>query len=149
MRTCCKLLVLWLALPVLAAALVARDPQAVLRELKEHARTAKPAEATLANARVVQQEVAIADQLFKDNDVDKGQAAVDDAVRYAELAGTALHKDSKHLKEAEIILREAGRRLEEIRRTLAYDDQAPVQKAEDRLEKIRRDLLAQMFGAGQ
>ena len=149
MRTCGKLLVLWLALPVLAAALAARDPQAILRELKERARTAKPAEATLANARVVQQEIAIADQYFNDGDVDKGQAAVDDAVHYAELAGTALHKDSKHLKEAEIILREAGRQLEEIRRSLAYDDQAPVQKAEDRLEKIRHAVLAQMFGAEQ
>jgi DNA repair ATPase RecN len=146
MRTCCRLLVLWLALPVLAA-LPQRNPQGELPSLKEHARTAKPADATLANARVVRQEIEIADQCFKDGDVDKAQAAVDDAVHYAELADAALQKNSKHLKEAEIIMREAGRRLEEIRRSLAFDDQAPVQQAEDRLEKIRRDLLAQMFQA--
>ena len=148
MRTSCRLLVLWLALPILGAASEG-NPQAELHELKERARTAKPADATLANARVVRQEIAIASQYFNDGDVDKGQATVDEAVHYAELARAALDKKSKRLKEAEIILREAGRRLEEIRRTLAYDDQAPMQKAEDRLEKIRRDLLTQMFGADQ
>ena len=146
MRTSCGLLVLWLAVPLLAAA-AELNPQADLRELKEHASAAKPADATLANVRVVRQDVELADQLFKDGDVEKGQAAVDEAVHYAEVAGAALDKKSKHLKDAEIILRQALRRLEEIRRTLAYDDQAPVQKAEDRLELVRKQLLAQMFGA--
>ena len=146
MRTSCRLLVLWLALPILGAASEG-NPQAELHELKERARTAKPADATLANARVVRQEIAIASQYFNDGDVDKGQAVVDEAVQYAETAEAAANKHSKHLKEAEIILREALRRLEEIRRTLAYDDQAPVQKAEDRMEKVRGTLLSQMFGA--
>lgn len=149
MRTSGRVLVFVLALPVLAAALPEPYPQVSLQELKERARTAKPADATLANVRVVRQEIAIADQYFKDGDVDKGQAAVDDAVHYTELAGAALQKNSKHLKEAEIILREAVRRLEEIRRGLGYEDQPAVQKAEDRMEKIRHDLLTQMFGADQ
>jgi hypothetical protein len=145
MRRSSRLLVVVLALPLLAAAAAERPPQDNLKELKERASTAKPEDSTLANIRVVQREVEIADQLFKDGDVEKGQATVDEAVHYADLAGAALQKRSKNLKKAEIILREAARRLEEIRRTLAFDDQAPVQKAEERLEKIRADLLAHMF----
>lgn len=144
MRRSHGLLALFLALPLLAA-LAEANPQGNLEALKDRARTAKPADATFANSKVVRQEVEIADQYFKDGDGDKAQAAVDEAVHYAELAGSAATRSSKHLKEAEILLREAGRRLEEIRRSLAFEDQPPLQKAEDRLEKIRSDILSQMF----
>ncbi len=139
----------WLFILVCAlsagAAAAARDPQQELAILKERARTAKPADAPLAHMRVVAQEVEIADQYYKDGEVEKGEAAVEEAVHYAELGGEAARKSPKHLKQPEITLREASRRLEEIRRTLAFDDQAPLEKAVDRLEKVRHDLLSLMF----
>jgi hypothetical protein len=132
------------ALSVLAAA-SALTPQQELAVLKERARTAKPADAPLAHMRVVEIEVEIAEQCYQDGEVEKGKAAVEEAVRYAELGREAAHKNSKHLKHAEIILREAGRRLEEIRQNQAFEEQAPLEKAAARLEKVRRDLLSLMF----
>ncbi|HXZ28602.1 MAG TPA: hypothetical protein VEG08_11470 [Terriglobales bacterium] len=133
------------ALSTLALGAGTPAPQPDLTLLKQRARVAKPADAALANMRVVEAEVDAADQYYKDGDVEKAEAAVAEAVHYAELAVEAAQKSPKHLKQPEIILREAGRRLEEIRRSLAFDDQPPVQKAEDRLEKVRRDLLHLMF----
>lgn len=138
-------MVLWLALPVLVAALPEHGGQDTLQELKERARAAKPEDATLANIRVAREEIEVADQHYTNGDVEQGRTAVDEAAHYAELGGQAVSKDSKHLKQAEIILREAGRRLEDIRRSLAFDDQPPVKKAVERLEKVRRILLTQMF----
>ena len=37
-------------------------------------------------------------------------------------------------------------RLIDIKRTLAFDNQAPVQEAADTLEKLRTDVLNRMFG---
>lgn len=136
-----------LALSFVAAATAAqRSPQEILQELKERARTAKPEDATLANARVVEREIMMADEYFRQDEVDKGLAAVKEAMEYAEQVQAAVHNKGRHLKQTEVILRVAARRLEDIRRTLALEDQPPLQKAEDRLDEIRRDLLTQMFG---
>jgi hypothetical protein len=35
--------------------------------------------------------------------------------------------------------------VREIKRTVNFDDQAPLQSASDELEKIRTDLLSHMF----
>ena len=37
-------------------------------------------------------------------------------------------------------------KLRNIKRTLAFEDQAPVQGAIDRLEQMRTDLFERMFG---
>jgi hypothetical protein len=37
-------------------------------------------------------------------------------------------------------------RLADIKRSVAYDDQPPIQSAIDSLERIRTDLLNKMFG---
>jgi hypothetical protein len=40
-------------------------------------------------------------------------------------------------------------KLRDIKRSLNFDDQAPVQAAADRLENLRTDLLSHMFGKGK
>ena len=42
-------------------------------------------------------------------------------------------------------MRKMSHRLNDIKRTLPYDSQAPVQSAIDTLDKIRTDLLSRMF----
>ena len=37
-------------------------------------------------------------------------------------------------------------KLRDMKRTLSFEDQAPVQDAIDRLEHVRTDLLTKMFG---
>ena len=37
-------------------------------------------------------------------------------------------------------------KFRDIKRTVAFDDQAPIQQTVDELEKMRTDLLSAMFG---
>ena len=37
-------------------------------------------------------------------------------------------------------------KLRDLKRGLAYEDQAPVQAAADKLEQMRTELLGRMFG---
>jgi hypothetical protein len=40
-------------------------------------------------------------------------------------------------------------KLRDLKHTLSFDDQAPVQAATDRLEALRTDLLSKMFAKGK
>jgi hypothetical protein len=52
----------------------------------------------------------------------------------------------KRLKNTEIGLRKISEKFRDVKRTVAFEDQAPIQQAMDELEKMRTDLLSVMFG---
>jgi hypothetical protein len=68
---------------------------------------------------------------------------------YSEKAHDAAIQSGKKLKNTEIDFRKMSAKLRDIKRTLNFDDQAPVQAAADRLESLRTDLLSHMFGKGK
>lgn len=96
-------------------------------------------------AELAQRLVDVADQQFTAGDSVKGQATIQeilaDATRSHDLAVSARNK----LKHVEIRLREAQRRLENVRRTLSADDRPPVAAVEKKLADLRQDLLNVMF----
>src|SRR5438270_5453471 len=87
-----------------------------------------------------------ADRLYSSGKVDEARTAIADVVSYTEQAGDSAAKSGKKLKKAEILVREMGNKLREIKHSLNFDDQAPVQEAADHLEKVRSNLLSAMFG---
>ncbi len=87
-----------------------------------------------------------ADKLYNDGKVDQARAALGEVISYSEQAGDAATKSGKKLKKAEIVVREMAKKLRDIKRTLNFEDQPPVQDAADRLENVRSKLLAAMFG---
>jgi hypothetical protein len=84
--------------------------------------------------------------LYNAGKVDEARAAVNDAVDYSDKAYDAATSCGKKLKQTEIGVRKMAVRLRDIKRTLVFEDQAPVQAAIDHLEGLRTSLLAQMFG---
>jgi hypothetical protein len=94
---------------------------------------------------IAELQLKAADTAFSAGEAEKGQAAVTDVVSYAERAGEAARSSRKHIKNAEIHIRKIARRLDDIRRTLNFEDRPPVQAAVDRLEHVRTELLARMF----
>src|SRR5216684_1306641 len=64
---------------------------------------------------------------------------------YAELARDISVKTRGKMKETEIHLRNAERRLDAVRRTLSVDDRPPLEDAGKKLERFRQDLLNAMF----
>src|SRR5437879_9958084 len=70
--------------------------------------------------------VELANQQFTDGEVEKAQSSIKEAVTYSEKSATSAQEKGKKIKNTEITLRETARRIEEIRRTLAVDDQPPL-----------------------
>ena len=120
-----------------------------LEELKARAQTANLDERAGVCVRIAELQLKEADKLFTEGKAEEGRTALADVVSYSEKARDAATQSGKKLKPTEIAVRKMARKLHDIRRTVAFDEQAPVQDAIDHLERIRTDLLAKMFGRGE
>lgn len=134
-----------LAFTVLSASLaVAKEVS--LEDLKARAVNAKADERVDLCLQIAEQQVKSADKLYNDGNVEAAQAAIRDVVSYSRQAGDAASRSGHHVKNTEIAMRKMAHRLADIKRTLAFENQAPVQIAIETLEKVRTDLLDSMFG---
>jgi len=128
----------------LASAYVAAKDETVA-ELKSRFESAHPEDRPDLGIRIAQQQLRSADKLYGEGNVDQARAAVDDIVSYSEKARDAATQTKKHLKNVEIDVRKMAEKLRDIKRTLVFEDQAPVEQAIRRLEDVRTTLLKEMF----
>jgi hypothetical protein len=117
-----------------------------LEQLKARAEAAHGGEQVKLCLEVANRELKLATDAFEAGDIEKGHATVEDIVTYAERAGDSARTSGKHLKKTEIEVRRIANRLDDIGRALSLDDRAPLQAAVKRLEHVRTQLLARMFG---
>jgi hypothetical protein len=120
-----------------------------LQELMARAEAAKVEDRPALCIEIAERQLKSADELFTAGKVEDAQAAVKDVVTYSEKAHDAAIQSGKKLKNTEIDFRKMAAKLRDIKRSLNFDDQAPVQAAADRLESLRTDLLSHMFGKGK
>jgi hypothetical protein len=90
-------------------------------------------------------QVEVANRYFGDGEVARGHRAVERAVEAAEKAGEAAVESRRRMKQTEISLRQTARRLDDIRRTLAFEDRPAVESAVESIEDTRRVILDAMF----
>ena len=114
--------------------------------LKSRFETARIEDRPVLGIQIAQHQLRNADKLYIDGKTIEARQAVDEIVTYSEHARDAATQSQKHLKNVEIDVRKIAERLRDIRRTLAFEDQAPVEQAIRRLEDIRTALLKEMFG---
>ena len=131
---------------VLAACASAKTTEEPLEALKARAESSRPQDQGPLFAAIARREVNEADHFYTEGDITKAKQAVDEVVRYAGRASEAAQQSGKHLKDTEIVLRETGRRLDDVRKTLNFEDMPYVEAAVKQVEKLRRKLLDQMFG---
>lgn len=117
-----------------------------LEQLIARAESARIEDRPAICTEIAQRQVESASQLYAAGKVDEGRAAIEDVVKYSDKASDAAAHTGKKLKDTEIALRKMAARLRDIRRNIAFEDQAPVQAAADRLEQMRTELLTHMFG---
>jgi uncharacterized protein YbjT (DUF2867 family) len=117
-----------------------------LEQLKAKLQNAKPDDRATLSVRVAELQVENADKLYTAGKSEEAVAAVHEAVSYSEQAQQASEQTGHRLKNVEIAVRRMARRLTGIKRGLPFDDQAAVQDAVERLDKIDSDLLKRMFG---
>jgi polyhydroxyalkanoate synthesis regulator phasin len=131
---------------ILAAAAYAAAKEQTLQELIVRANAAPLKEQPGLFIDVAERQLKSADELYGEGKVDDARAAIADVVTYSQRAHDAAVQSGKKLKQTEMASRKMSRRLRDLKRTLNFDDQAPVQTAADRLESLAQDLLSHMFG---
>jgi hypothetical protein len=124
---------------------LARNDQS-LDQLIARAESAPPGNRPGLYLQIARQQAETADKLYQAGDPGAGNAALSDVVTYSEKASDAAGRTGKKLKDTEIALRKMAEKFRDVKHNLPFDDQAPVQQAIDRLEKMRTDLLSVMFG---
>ena len=142
MRT--TLIVVVLLFTTSLAAFAGKDER--LQELIARAEAARPQDQPGLYTEIAERQVASADKLYADGKVEDASAAVTDVVTYADKARDAAVKTGKRLKQTEISMRKMAAKLRDVKRSLAFDDQGPVQTAVEHLENLRTELQARMFG---
>lgn len=135
--------VLLLALASAGGAFAAKDETA--DELKLRFESARPEDRPELAIHIAQQQLRNADKFYSEGSVERALAAVDDIVTYSGKARDAATQTRKRLKNVEIDVRKIADKLRDIKRTLAFDDQPPVEQAIRSLEDIRTTLLKEMF----
>ncbi len=114
-------------------------------ELKSRFESARPEDRPDLGIEIARDQLRNADRLYTEGKVDQARAAIDDIVAYSEKARDAALQTKKRLKNVEIEARKMAEKLRDIKRTLAFEDQPPVEQAIRRLEDIRTALLNEMF----
>jgi hypothetical protein len=142
--TAMRRLALTLLLLALASAYGVAKEETV-DQLKARVESARPDDRSELCIRIAQHQLRNADKFYIDGKVEEGRAAVDDIVTYSEKARDAALQTKKRLKNVEIDVRKIADKLRDVKRTLAFDDQPPVEQAIRRLEDIRTTLLQEMF----
>lgn len=137
-------LAIYLLLAALAAACWAAADESV-DQLKARVESARPDDRIGLCLQIAHQQLRNADKLYNEGKAEQALAAVEDIVTYSERAGSDAAHSDKHLKNVEIAVRKLAEKLRDIKRTLAFDDQPPVEKAIVRMEALRTSLLKEMF----
>jgi hypothetical protein len=117
-----------------------------LEQLKARLQNAKPDDRATLSAQVAERQVENADKLYAAGKSEEAVAAIHEVVSYSEQAQKAAEQSGRKLKNVEIAVHRMAHRLNDIKRSLPFDDQAAVQEAVERLDKIDSDLLNRMFG---
>ena len=120
-----------------------------LQELIARAESARVEDRPALYVEIAERELKSANELYTAGKVDEARTAVQDVVTYSEKAHDAAIQSGKRVKNTEIEFRKMAAKLRDIKRSLNFDDQAPVQAAAERLETLRTDLLSHMFGKGK
>lgn len=132
-----------------AARLAPAAKELSLQELQAKADAAPLGDRSQLYVEIAQLQLTAAVEGYKAGKAEPARAAVDDVVLYAGKARDASIQSGKKLKNTEISMRKMMERLRDLKHTLNFEDQAPLQTAADQLESMRSDLLSHMFSKGK
>ena len=120
-----------------------------LQELKAKADAAPLEDRPQLCVEIAERQLAAASESYKAGGAEQAKVAVNDVVFYSGKARDAAIQSGRKLKNTEISVRRMAAKLRDLRRTLNFEDQPPVQTAADQLESMRSELLAHMFSKGK
>lgn len=139
-----RILIPLIGLMLMVGLLAAKDQS--IQELIARANSAPAKDQPGLFVEIAEREVKVADELYTTGKVDEARQAVSDIVTYTQKAHDSAIDSGKKLKNVELAARKMSHKLVDMKRTLNFEDQAPVQTAADRLQALADDLLSRMFG---
>jgi len=117
-----------------------------MEQLIARAESARPEDRPALYLEIARQKAETADEFYRTGNADAGNATLHEVVTFSKKATDASISTGKRLKNTEITLRKMVEKFRDVKRTVAFEDQAPIQQTMDELEKMRTDLLSAMFG---
>lgn len=140
-------LLLLLCTPLGAAGIdksLALDEQA-LQQLEQRAQQANPRDQCFLYTELVSALTDIAGKEMLNGDPDRASEMFKKIQRYAELIQLNLARDTKRLKNAEMLMHHTTYRLNEYLHSASSEDRPTLQAALKQLNKVQNDLLTQVF----
>ncbi len=131
----------------LASPMAAKEQ--TLEELKARVSSASVGDRPQICLQIAERQLENADRLYSIYDSEKAASDLTDVVAFSELARDYAIQSHKHVKQTEIDVRKMARKLNDLRHGVSHDEQAAVQQAIDRLQRVRDDLLLAMFPKGK
>ncbi len=123
-------------------------PDQSLEQLESKAEAARLEDRPSLYLQIAERQLKAVEEACKEGKATEAQGALHDVVLYAGKARDAAIQSGKKIKNLEIAMRKMAEKLRDVKRTVDFDEQQPIQAAADDLEKIRIDLLSHMFGKG-
>lgn len=122
--------------------------ESTIAELKDRLSNTELRDRPALCIQISERQLEAADKFYNLGAAAEAQAALADVVSFAALAREYSIQSHKHEKQSEIALRQAIRKLADLKHAIAREDQQAVQNAIDRIQHFRDDLLAAMFPRG-
>jgi hypothetical protein len=136
-----------LCIPLSAAGIdksLALDEQA-LNQLEQRAQQANPREQCFLYTELVSAMTDVAGKEMLNGDPDRASAMFKKIQRYAQLIQMNLARDTKRLKNAEMLMHRTTYRLNEYLHSASSEDRPTLQAALKQLNQVQSELLTQVF----
>ena len=118
---------------------------AALTQLEARAEAAQPREQCFLYAELVHNLTERAGKQLSDGESEQASATFKRIDALAQKIHMSLARDTKRLKNAELLMHHTTRRLADMLHIASNDDRAVVQSTLKQLDKVQSELLAQVF----
>jgi hypothetical protein len=140
-------LLILLCSPLCASAIdksLALDEQA-LNQLEQRAQTANPREQCFLYTELVSALTDLAGKEMVNGDPDRASAILKKVAQYASLIHLNLGRDTKRLKNAEMLMHRTTYRLNEYLHSASSEDRPTLLATLKQLNEVQNELLTQVF----
>ncbi len=121
------------------------DSATDLAELASRAEHASPRDQCFLYTELVHTMTETAGREMQDGETEKAGATLKTVQQYAQKIHLGLARDTRRVKNAEMLMERTTVRLSEILHKSSGDDRATVQTTLKQLQKVHDELLAQVF----
>ena len=116
-----------------------------IAQLEQRASEAKPREQCFLYTELIHAMTQEAGKQISDGDTDKAAATLKQVNKYAHLIHLNLARDTKRLKNAELLMHNTTYRLGQYMHLVSGDEQQTVKDTLKQLDQVNDELLMQVF----